>query len=312
MNSAKAHLRDLVDRLPYVRRLRDQVDAQGVFPPGHYYSPIPSRKEVLAHVRSRPEPLSTRVPGIALNNAHQRKLLDSYAVHYRDLPFSHRPSPDCRYYYENPWFGSSDGIFLYCFLREHLPKRIVEVGSGFSSAVMLDTIDRFFSEAPTVTLIEPFPERLFSLLREADRERVDLVQSRVQDVDPQLFDSLESGDLLFIDSSHVVKCGSDVHFLLFEVLPRLQQGVYVHFHDIQYPFDYPSNWLAEGRYWNESYFIRAFLSWNNEWNITFFNTYAHLAFEEDVRHKMPLCTQDTTGGSLYIQRGHPVSRDTER
>lgn len=106
---------------------------------------------------------------------------------------------------------------------------------------------------------------------------------------------------MFIDSSHVVKCGSDLQFLIFEVLPYLKPGVFVHFHDIAYPFEYPSEWLLEGRYWNENYFLRAFLSYNSEWSIHFFTTYVYFRFGDLIREKMPLCTKNP-GGSLYIQR----------
>ncbi|MBB1127435.1 class I SAM-dependent methyltransferase, partial [Thiospirillum jenense] len=138
---------------------------------------------------------------------------------------------------------------------------------------MLDTIDSVFSQRPEITFIEPYPDRLLSLLKDGDREQVRLIDKRIQDVPSEVLLALESGDLLFIDSSHVVKCDSDLHHLMFEILPRLQPGVFVHFHDVFYPFDYPSEWLTNGWYWNENYFLRAFLSYNTEWRIVFFNTY---------------------------------------
>jgi hypothetical protein len=92
-----------------------------------------------------------------------------------------------------------------------------------------------------------------------------------------------------------------MQLLMFEILPRLQPGVFVHFHDVFYPFDYPSEWLTEGRYWNENYFLRAFLSYNSEWSIRFFNTYVHFMFGDLIKEGMPLCAKNT-GSSLYIQR----------
>lgn len=152
-----------------------------------------------------------------------------------------------RYYYQNIWFSYSDAIFLYSFLRKYKPRRIIEIGSGFSSAVMLDTIDAVFSEKPEVTLIEPYPDRLMSLLTQEDKEQVTVFDKKIQDVSLDLFSSLEEGDLLFVDSSHVVKCGSDLQFILFMILPILKPGVFVHFHDVFHPFDYPTEWLKEGR-----------------------------------------------------------------
>jgi len=295
----KRFIKPFIDQLPYIRKLVEQVKSQGPFPAGHYYSPIPSKADVLAYVNSR-RPPGRELLGLRLNEKGQNELLNEFTHFYKDLPFSEKQNPEHRYYYDNLFFNYSDAIFLYCFLRKHLPKRIVEVGSGFSSAVMLDTIDSCFSQKPEITFIEPYPERLASLLREGDRSRVALIDRKVQEVSSDVFLSLQSGDFLFIDSSHVMKCGSDLQLLMFEILPRLQPGVFVHFHDVFYPFEYPSEWLLKGRYWNENYVLRAFLSWNTEWQIRFFNSYVQLMFGDLIKAKMPLCAKDT-GSSLYIQ-----------
>lgn len=289
-------VRTLVGRLPYLRK---QVQSQGAFPSGHYYSPVPSKEDVLWYVKSRP-PLTPEIPGIRMNDEGQRALLFDYIQFYRDLSFPEKQTPGHRYYYDNHWFSYSDAIFLHCFLRKHKPKRIVEVGSGFSSAVILDTVEGF-SQRPQITFIEPYPVRLNGLLREDDRRQVVLIRRKIQEAPLDIFRSLQSGDFLFIDSSHVVKCGSDLQLLFFDILPHLQPGVFVHFHDVFYPFDYPSEWMIKGRYWNENYFLRAFLSWNSEWEIRFFSNYVHFVFEDLIKENMPLCVKNT-GGSLYIQR----------
>jgi hypothetical protein len=89
--------------------------------------------------------------------------------------------------------------------------------------------------------------------------------------------------------------------LMFDILPLLPSGIFVHFHDVFYPFEYPSHWLKEGLYWNENYFLRAFLSYNCEWDIYFFNTYVAFSFNDFIKDNMPLCVKNP-GGSLYIQR----------
>jgi len=297
INSLSEQLRSLGEQ---VRNLSEQVRKEGAFPAGHYYSPIPSEEDVLVDVKFRTPP-NDELLGIKLNKDSQHELLNDYVHYYKDLPFPEEQTPGCRYYYRNEWFGYTDAIFLYSFLRKQMPKRIIEVGSGFSSAVMLDTIDNFYANKPEITFIEPHPDRLISLFKEGDREQVRLINKKVQDVKLDLFLALESGDLLFIDSSHVVKCGSDLQMLMFEVLPCLRPGVFVHFHDVFYPFIYPSKWLTEGRYWNENYFLRAFLSYNSEWSIYFFNTYVHFMFGDMICEKMPLCAKNP-GGSLYIRR----------
>lgn len=300
----KQTIKALITRVPFIKSLSEKVRKQGAFPAGHYYSPTPSEEDVLAYLKSRKKPNSD-LPGIELNEMSQHELLNEYITFYEDLPFPREQTPGHRYYYENSWFSYSDAIFLYSFLRKNKPKRIIEIGSGFSSAVMLDTIDRFFSQRPEITFIEPYPDRLISLFRDGDIEQVRLIDKKIQEVPPDILLALGPGDFLFIDSSHVLKCGSDLQLLVFEILPRLQRGVFVHFHDVFYPFDYPSEWLTKGLYWNESYFLRAFLSYNSEWGIRFFNTYAHFMFGDLIKEKMPLCVKNP-GGSLYIQREQKV------
>jgi len=285
------------------KKLDEQTTQYGAYPPGHYYSPIPSRDDILSYIKSK-RPPNDAIPGIELNKDRQYKLLRECINFYHDIPFPEKPTPGHRYYYDNPWFSYSDAIFLYCFLRKFTPKRIIEIGSGFSSAAMLDTIDSIFPQKPEITFVEPYPERLLSLLKDGDRKRIKLIDKKVQEVPPDVLLSLKSGDLLFIDSSHVVKCNSDLHFLMFEILPYLKPGVFVHFHDVFYPFEYPPEWLMEGRYWNENYFLHAFLMYNSEWQIIFFNTYIHYIFGDLIKEKMPLCTKNP-GGSLYIQRKTP-------
>src|SRR5215831_6769840 len=233
-----------LDRLPYVSKLRRIARDVGAFPPGHVYSPIPTQAEVLSHVESMRA--GNEVRDIRFNHREQFDALQAFAGFYDDLPFPKQRSETCRYYYDQSVFCYPDAIFLYSFLRQIKPARIIEVGSGFSSAVILDTVDLFFHATPEITFVEPYPVRLNQLLSEADRKIVQILERRVQDVPVDVFLSLRAGDLLFIDSSHVLKCGSDLQFLLFEVLPQLPVGVYVHFHDVFETFEYPEEWLRRG------------------------------------------------------------------
>ena len=290
----------LLKWLKYLKNFKMVIENPVVFPIGHYYSPIPSRKEVLTYIKSR-KLLANELFGIDLNTKNQYDLIKEYTAFYQDIPFPQKPQPGFRFYYENDFFSYSDAIFLYCFLKKFTPRTIIEVGSGFSSAALLDTIERVYKQKPEVIFIEPYPDQLISLLKKDDKKQVKLIDKKVQEIPFDFFSVLESGDFLFIDSSHVVKCGSDLQMLILEILPRLKPGVFVHFHDVFYPFDYPSEWLVEGRYWNESYFLRAFLSYNSEWKILFFSTYMHHMFSDLIKEKMPLCIKNS-GGSLYIQR----------
>jgi len=182
-----------------------------------------------------------------------------------------------------------------------MPRRIVEVGSGFSSAVMLDTVEKFFPGQTEITFIEPHADRLMSILKSGDLDSHKIVKKRLQEIPMNIFTSLAPGDLLFVDSSHVIKCGSDVQLLMCHIMPKLPSNVFIHFHDVFYPFEYPREWLLRGRYWNEAYFLRAFLAYNCGWSIYFFNSYVAFAFRGFLKGKMPLCLKDP-GGSIYIHR----------
>jgi len=293
-------VRYILERFPYIGGRLRANRAQGLFPAGHYYSPIPTRGEIYAYLESKQHE-EKELPDIDLNEDGQAEHLRIFQKFYDELPFQEEKSPESRYYFSQSWFCYADAIFLYCFLRYTNPKRIIEVGSGFSSAVILDTAERFLHQQPEITFIEPYPDRLKQLMTPQDQEICKIIERKVQEVPIDAFISLRAGDLLFIDSSHVIKCGSDVQFLMFEVLPRLPVGVFVHLHDIFYPFEYPSEWLIGGRYWNEGYFLRAFLAYNSEWEIYFFNTYIAKIYRDFLAEKMPLCLKNT-GGSIYLRR----------
>ena len=270
------------------------------FPPGHFYSVIPNEDEVNDFFGSREIDFND-ISGINLESDNQYNLLLQFAEIYDQLDFPVTKILNKRYYYENEWFSYSDAIFLSCFLRLNKPKRIIEVGSGFSTAVFLDTIDCISPWQPEITLIEPNPERLKSLLYLEDFKTLSFIKKPVQKISPNLFASLEKGDFLFIDSSHVLKCGSDLQFFFNHILPSLNIGVFVHFHDIFYPFEYPHSWIKEGRYWNENYILRAYLSHNNAWEILFFNDFINKKFKNFVTKNMSLCTKNS-GGSFYMVR----------
>ena len=293
-------IKSILNQLPYVRGLREQVDNVGTYPPGHFYSPIPNRQQITERLEFLKGERS-ELAGINLNKDKQMELLRRFQPFYKELPFSEEKTPTCRYYFNQRVFCYADAIFLYSFLRLMQPARIIEVGSGFSSAVMLDTVDRFFSNRPAMTFIEPYPDDLKRLLRPEDRGNVTVIEDRVQKVSTDRFAELQDGDLLFIDSSHVMKCGIDLQYLLFDVIPRLPVGVFVHFHDVFDRFEYPLDWLMKGWYWNEAYLLRAFLSYNNAWGIQLFGNYACWAFPEFFAENMPLCLKNR-GGSLYIRR----------
>lgn len=269
-------------------------------PPGHFYSPIPDLEEIRAREGSIFQ-VQKELPGIDLNEQGQLQLFDELAAFYPEMPFAEDKKPGLRYYFNNIRFCHTDAVILYSILRWLRPKRLVEVGSGFSSAVSLDTNDLFLNRSVDFTFIEPFPETLNTLLSDDDRKGTVLIQKPLQDVDLGLFRQLRPSDILFIDSTHVSKTGSDVNHVFFEVLPVLAPGVWIHFHDIMYPFEYPSDWVYEGRAWNEAYILRSFLQHNAEYRIRLFNTWLHRFHRHVVAQKMPVCLRNT-GGSIWIEK----------
>jgi hypothetical protein len=186
-------------------------------------------------------------------------------------------------------------------LRRLRPRHVIEVGSGYSSAAMLDTNDKFLDRQVNFTFIEPYPGRLNSLLTESDRQRCKIHMNRVQDVPLDVFRQLEANDVLFIDSSHVVKIGSDVRHLLWEVLPRLAAGVMIHVHDISWPFEYAADWVLRGNAWNEAYFLRTFLQFNPTFQIEYFNSYIAMVHGAELGRKMPKCLENP-GGGLWLRK----------
>jgi predicted O-methyltransferase YrrM len=217
------------------------------------------------------------------------------------MPFTPAPAPGLRYRFENPSYSYADGIFLYSMLRHLKPRRVIEVGSGFTSALLLDTNERFLDNRVECTFVEPYPQLLLSLLSEEDRRRTRLIATPLQDVDLRLFESLESSDILFIDSTHVAKANSDVNRLFFEILPRLAAGTVVHVHDVFASLEYPVEWLREGRAWNEQYVLRAFLQYNDRFEVRLFGNYIVSRHPDWFRSHMPLCLQNP-GGAFWMQR----------
>lgn len=268
---------------------------------GHFYSPLPDIEEVQKNKKELFKKDVDLGDSINLNSDSQYSLLLELVSFYDDFWWPEQPSPKYRYNFKQRYFCYGDALILYSLMRHLKPKRIIEVGSGFTSALMLDTNNLFLENSIRFTFIEPYPDRLFSLLREQDNERCKIIQDKVQNIPIATFKELEKNDILFIDSSHVSKIGSDVNFLIFEVLPNLKPGVVVHFHDVLWPFEYPKDWVVNKRAWNEVYILRAFLQYNRSFEILIFNSYAGHIFEEFFKESMPIFIKDS-GGSIWMRK----------
>jgi hypothetical protein len=269
-------------------------------PPGHFYSPIPSFEDLKINETEIFE-IPPAVRGVDLNEQQQLDLLNRFKEFYPDMPFTVEKASGRRYFFENPNYSYTDAIILYCMIRHLKPRKIVEVGSGYSSCAMLDVNELFFGNSIACTFIDPYPQLLRSIIKESDRERTRILGRKIQDVEVSIFRELEPSDILFIDSSHISKTGSDVNYILFKILPLIPAGVFIHFHDIFYPFEYPKDWAFEGRAWNEAYLLRAFIQYNEAFKIRFFSTFLIHRHREIFETDLPLCLKNT-GGNLWLEK----------
>tara|TARA_Y100000816_G_scaffold244748_1_gene192494 strand:+ start:427 stop:1374 length:948 start_codon:yes stop_codon:yes gene_type:complete len=276
--------------------------------PGHFYSPIPDLKYVINNQKTLFNNATNTLDDLNINEESQVELLNLFHNYYDNIPFLKDESKSYRYYFDNSYFSYGDGVILYSMLLHFKPKRIIEIGSGFSSAEMLDIDDIFFQDKIDFTFIEPNPERLLKLISTEDIDNVNIFAKPVQEINLNEFSLLDENDILFIDSSHISKIGSDVNFVLFNILPLLKKGVLIHFHDIIWPFEYPKKWVARGRAYNESYLLRAFLQNNDKYKILFFNSFMVHKYLELIKKKLPLMAYSSSyemtiaNSSLWLRK----------
>jgi len=204
---------------------------------------------------------------------------------------------------ENNMFNFCDSAILYAFMRHTKPQRVIEVGSGFSTRIVKRALDKNYQDSGARVkhlCVEPYRAEVLK-----DME-IDVIIKPVQEVELEIFDQLESGDVLFLDNSHVVKPYGDVIYEFLWILPRLKPGVHVHIHDIFLPNDYPAPWMInEFRPYTEQYLLAAFLHNNNAWSISFMNNGIMQVIADEngvlVSSYSDICHQGF-GGSMYITK----------
>ncbi len=270
------------------------------WPPGHYYSPIVAPDEdVRAYMASQAQRVGTAPAAIDMAPGDMRAFFVENYRFMASAQFPQNQSDRFRYYSDNQVFPLGDALVLRTMIDVLRPRQIIEIGSGFSTACMLDTFDEL-AIRPKLTCIEPYPDRLRSLMRATDD--VEILETPVQKVPPEQFSQLGNGDILFIDSTHVLKSGSDVHYELFEVLPALRAGVVVHFHDLPYPFEYSLKWVFDDNYsWNEAYAVRAFLMYNSDFSPFYSNSFIAM-HEHPLVQKLYPTFPANPGSSFWIRK----------
>lgn len=271
--------------------------------PNHFYQPIPDTRTLPEELWSRP----SEMPGVEMNEAGQLELLELFAARYKSeydaLPRERTAVPH-QYFVNNSAFETVDGEVLYCMVRHLRPRRVFEVGSGNTTYLSAQAALRNEAEgAPACELVafEPYPN---DTLRAGFPGLSRLVATGAQEIPLETFAELGEGDILFIDSSHVLKIGSDVQYLYLEVLPRLRPGVHVHVHDIFLPAEYPRGWvMEERRFWNEQYLLQAFLAFNSAFEVRWAASYMHLRRPD--RLEAAFASYDRRGGapgSFWMRR----------
>jgi predicted O-methyltransferase YrrM len=284
-----------IEKLPLTRFTLFRI---GVFPiRDHYYEPqfkFAPKSFCDTHERT--------LPGIDLNVAGQLELLSRFQFQDELLRFPVWQTKEHEFSYQNSMFGAGDAEYLYSFVRLIKPRRVIEIGCGFSTVMIRNAVNQNQNEEPTYecshTCIEPYENPWL------EQVGVKLVRQRLEELPWTGFESLEQNDILFIDSSHMIRSGGDVLYEILEILPRLKSGVYVHIHDIFTPFDYPDQWVRkEVRFWNEQYLVEAFLTGNSGYAIVGALYFLSRRFPEKLVDKFPTLAsviQQKKPGSLWI------------
>ena len=254
--------------------------------PIHYYEPLPDFRSITAEQLKRRHDY----PAIDFRWDEQLALvgkLAEYREELRRLDFD----------FNNDYFSGFDAAVYYSLLRHLKPRKVVEIGGGYSTRMAAKALAA--NGSGSLTCIEPYPERL-----NGSEPGIELIAKRVEEIDLGFFSNLAANDVLFIDSSHTVKFGSDVYYEFIELLPRLAPGVWVHVHDIFFPHDYPEEWLLKRRLaLNEQYFLEAFLSFNQQFHVALSNYWLCL---EHLEHATSLWPQadlpDHRASSFWMKR----------
>lgn len=272
--------------------------------PAHFYQPIPDTRELGNDLWGK----KSELPGLSINEKEQLELLSvfqcKYKTEYDAFPVERTGTPH-DYYLNNNAFISVDAEVLYCMIRHFKPSRIVEIGSGFSTYLSAKAVLKNKEEDSgydcELIAIEPFPNKT---LRQGFPGLTELIPKMVQSLQPSFFEKLGVNDILFIDSSHVLKIGGDVQYEYLEILPRLRKGVLVHIHDIFLPAEYPKDWLFRNRwFWTEQYLLQAFMAFNDSFQTLWAGSFMNHIHPDMLSSAIASYRKDETmPGSFWIRR----------
>lgn len=283
-----------ISRLPFCKKILFKI---GVFPiRDHYYEPLFNPKYI-----KKPLDKKRDLPGINWNIKEQINLLDKFQFNNELKNIALSYVDDLTFDFNNNAFGSGDAEYWYNIIRLKKPKTIIEIGSGNSTLIAIKAINKNKEDNPVYKCehicIEPFE------MAWLEKSGVSVIRKKVENINKKLFEQLEENDILFIDSSHIIRLQGDVLFEYLELLPILKIGVIVHIHDIFSPRDYPKEWIInEIRFWNEQYLLEAFLTSNCDWKIIGALNYLKNDYYEKLKEKCSYLTSEREPGSFYLQK----------
>jgi len=285
-----------VSNMPISKKI---FKAVGVFPiTNHYYEPLfDDRKLKLPLDKDR------SIPGIKWNNEAQLSLLEKF--NYQDelnrIPWD--KTGELSFFFNNPSLGPGDAEYLYCMIRHFKPGRIIEIGSGYSTLMAKEAIESNKRENSLYNCeqicIEPYE------MPWLEKTGVQVIRKLVENVDVSFFSSLQNNDILFIDSSHMIRPQGDVLYEFLQILPSLNPGVVIHIHDIFSPKDYTKKHIVDDvLFWNEQYLLEAFLSCNRDFAIIGALNYLKTHFPDKLNAKMPVLRNHSNHvpGSFWIKK----------
>ena len=267
----------------------------GIFPlTSNYYEPsfdFDNLKKNLSEKRN--------LPGINFNIENQIKNLKQldYKKELENLNLKNN-SPNFNFNIDNNFFEAGDAEIYYQMIRYHKPKKIIEIGSGQSSLIAMEAInnnkqiDNFITE---LTCIEPFENKWL------EKNDIRVIRKKVEEIDTDIFTDLSKGDILFIDSSHVIKPQGDIVKIFLEILPKLKSGVIIHIHDIFSPRDYLENWLKiENRFFNEQYLLEGMLDNSSRYKIMLSLNLLKYDFYKELKNVCPYLNDRSEPSSFYM------------
>lgn len=275
----------------------------GVLPvPDHYYQPLVNpKKHLKKSLRA-----DRNLPGINLNVQEQLEILSKFNFNDEllEFPINQRNKiAGAEFYYDNGLYCSGDAEYLFNMLRFFKPKKMIEIGSGQSTLMALNAIAKNTQDDKNYhcehICIEPYEGAWL------ESKNLTVIRKKVEDIDVSFFEQLEANDVLFIDSSHIIRPQGDVLFEYLEILPILKPGVIVHIHDIFTPKDYLDHWIYQQHLlWNEQYLLEAFLSLNDHFKIIGATNYLSHNYRNEFAAKCPVFAQQTDRepGAFWIQR----------